>query len=961
MKTPDSFIKRKKKGTGIFQDLFQEGIDIIQKLSGDLWTDYNTHDPGVTLLENIIYGITELDYKSNFEVKDLLVNTLGTKLNSGGNALFESAAILTTNPVTIDDMRKIIIDQIPNVKNAWITPYKTSISDYSVFQLNGLYSISVEIESLPLSEGYEIEKEKLSKEVERVFYNNRNLCEDIYEIIIYDPYEITFELELSIEETVLGERVLAQVINEINAYLLQKVTFKTLWELEKEGFSTNEIFNGPRLKNGFIMDSSLKERRAEVHTLDIINIIGAVEGVISVISLKLLHQNPSNPAEFITLTLDKLLVPNQFFPTLRLPEKEGAVVFRSNGLKYKADLEEVLNELAYLDSMSYSSSMSGRKTPNDISIPQGNYLDIEEYHPIRFQLPDIYGVGENGLISDLPEIRYAQAKQLKSFLLPIDQVLMNMLASMRHLYDLYDVTEKNNASYFNSALPDIESTLELLDVNEKNKLKERIYEWRGKLAQLDNRFDTDSNERLQRITDDLLSRFSEAFPSYFLTKTYTEAYPFLNSESVNQKILSAKRNYIRNYDEISYNRNKACNYVELAKSIKNNLKPDETNKFLSGIVKKIALLTAIKNISIRAVSKEVYTSNVTVYGKSNDHEGLVQKLSAENVEEVFYRIKDYPSFLPSETNMGNAFYFTSSKNEVLKETLKKGIHQDNYFINSYQSKGRKIVQVWLSLEKTTKLVHVATNNTRALNHIKSCANVLRKVSEKSEAIFLIEHISLLPKTDEKNFAFSISLDAIDERIHLTIKNKEALSLQERDGILEQIFRGFDESELVFGVNAKDENYYMEVILNGKILAISQEVFPASKLDDLCKQVDLLLKCAKKITPDQVKKLVENHKKSIAFKNGMIEETFFSSKLSFVLPTWPVRFQDDNFKEILSNTVYDKIPIHLVADILWLTLNEMQEYEQLYFEWLESLTVNSSVEIDRTAYNFALFLSNQAKK
>lgn len=36
-----------------FNFLKNKGIDYIQKLSGDIWTDYNDHDPGVTILEQL--------------------------------------------------------------------------------------------------------------------------------------------------------------------------------------------------------------------------------------------------------------------------------------------------------------------------------------------------------------------------------------------------------------------------------------------------------------------------------------------------------------------------------------------------------------------------------------------------------------------------------------------------------------------------------------------------------------------------------------------------------------------------------------------------------------------------------------------------------------------------------------------------------------------------------------------
>jgi hypothetical protein len=33
-----------------FVSLRKQGIDYVQQLAGDIWTDYNLHDPGVTIL-----------------------------------------------------------------------------------------------------------------------------------------------------------------------------------------------------------------------------------------------------------------------------------------------------------------------------------------------------------------------------------------------------------------------------------------------------------------------------------------------------------------------------------------------------------------------------------------------------------------------------------------------------------------------------------------------------------------------------------------------------------------------------------------------------------------------------------------------------------------------------------------------------------------------------------------------
>ena len=46
--------------------LRDEGIKAIAKLAGNRWTDYNSHDPGITILETLCYAITDLSYRLAF-------------------------------------------------------------------------------------------------------------------------------------------------------------------------------------------------------------------------------------------------------------------------------------------------------------------------------------------------------------------------------------------------------------------------------------------------------------------------------------------------------------------------------------------------------------------------------------------------------------------------------------------------------------------------------------------------------------------------------------------------------------------------------------------------------------------------------------------------------------------------------------------------------------------------------
>ena len=41
--------------------LREEGIPHLERMAGKLWTDFNTHDPGITILGQVCYAITDLD------------------------------------------------------------------------------------------------------------------------------------------------------------------------------------------------------------------------------------------------------------------------------------------------------------------------------------------------------------------------------------------------------------------------------------------------------------------------------------------------------------------------------------------------------------------------------------------------------------------------------------------------------------------------------------------------------------------------------------------------------------------------------------------------------------------------------------------------------------------------------------------------------------------------------------
>lgn len=165
-KAPTILKKPKLALTEDYVELRKRGIDLIQQLGNALWTDYNIHDPGITLLELLCYAQTELGYRMGFSVPDLLAPPPGQVGQPDEQCFFTARRILTVNPWTTNDFRKLLIDQ-EGVRNAWLACKECSC-DFTIYancqksilqyektehpiRIKGFYDVLLELDSDPVS------------------------------------------------------------------------------------------------------------------------------------------------------------------------------------------------------------------------------------------------------------------------------------------------------------------------------------------------------------------------------------------------------------------------------------------------------------------------------------------------------------------------------------------------------------------------------------------------------------------------------------------------------------------------------------------------------------------------------------------------------------------------------------------------------------------------------------------
>src|SRR5689334_2794899 len=94
-----------------FFGLRNTAIEYLQDLAGEEWTDFNEHDPGVTILDQLCYAITDLSYRTTFDIADILAGNPQYS-GKGNDTFFTIDEVMPCHPLTINDWRRLLIDRV---------------------------------------------------------------------------------------------------------------------------------------------------------------------------------------------------------------------------------------------------------------------------------------------------------------------------------------------------------------------------------------------------------------------------------------------------------------------------------------------------------------------------------------------------------------------------------------------------------------------------------------------------------------------------------------------------------------------------------------------------------------------------------------------------------------------------------------------------------------------------------
>jgi hypothetical protein len=380
-----------------FQGLRRRGLAHAQAASGHVWTDYNVHDPGVTLLEQFCYAVTEVAYRADLPIEDLLTGPDG-RIDKRRLRLGRPEAVLASRPVTARDLAlALAVD--PEVERVMVWPGTGAEAGRHVLHV-------VPAEGAGAAAALAA--------VRRRFHAARSLCEDVGSLALGTPVPCHLVARIEVRRREPPERTAALVYDRCAQFLRDRRA------LAPEPAATREAaFEDPAR-----LFAATADPDGGVAFLDAffaaLTRLGEVEDVAA---LAIRRADGGGDA--------LAALPRGAYRTLALPERAADVglVLVSRGMGVSFDLAGMHAELARLR----ADREAARPPPRDLTDwaePSAGRRRRFAHLPQSHGLPPAFGVGGNRP----PDPRLGvRAAQLEGYLALSDATLVELVAGLAAL------------------------------------------------------------------------------------------------------------------------------------------------------------------------------------------------------------------------------------------------------------------------------------------------------------------------------------------------------------------------------------------------------------------------------------------------------------------------------------------------------------------------------------------------
>lgn len=360
-KRKEPYIEQQTEEDALYTRLQQQTLEETQRLSGNVWTDYNAHDPGVTLADIANYALTELEYKSGFATEDYLTDE-AHPFEAKHFGLFPPTDSYTTLPVTEDDYRRMLTGTIPGLDNVQVICHPET----------GGYTFRI-----VLSPFAENSAEQIKQQVAAAYHSRRNLGEWLETVEVVQPDKLNLETELEIGPGEDATDILARIYRCILHYLSGEARTSLPTDQESDA-STPEIWLEGSEDIRRVILPELKNTEHELYKR-----LRNIKGI----------------THFQTCYLMKDGIPQTVFHTvcsLHIPMKQEEfekIRIHCGKRLCRIDPARFLERLKgfYLVN-GHSSTRFDKQVENNSYWPQptGTWREVYEHYPIAYDFPDCY-------------------------------------------------------------------------------------------------------------------------------------------------------------------------------------------------------------------------------------------------------------------------------------------------------------------------------------------------------------------------------------------------------------------------------------------------------------------------------------------------------------------------------------------------------------------------------------------
>jgi hypothetical protein len=688
------YISRQPSEEELYTELQRKTLDELQRLSGEIWTDFNPHDPGVTVADVVNYALTEMDYKLDFDLEDYLTDPDGSyPIERYG--LLPARRVYPTNPVTSDDYRKLMLAYFPMVEQVTVTTDPRT----------GSYDFT-----LSLSPFFR-RQELLEEQIRQLFHKSRNLCETIGKVVIKQPEELSFHAELEIYPGTDATDILAQIYLQSMQYMAGSVQIKQAPLDDFASISPEKWFDGPLEEVGVTMPEQ-KNTESELYWL-----LCKINGIKSFKTCYFIEKEKEEGGkEHIRTDFKKgytLQIPDDFHNVV---VKVGDETMEINVKVFKEKLKAYYftrgtSYMRYFFINRWDKQQQQKESENSgktaDTIRHAHYRNIFEHYSVAKDLPICYKTGEKDLLTGNTKEERAAARNFGNYLTLFDLVMERGLLELDQLKKLLSLRETETDVSTIDLLPS--GALPLKDTDDRVRditaLKNQYMDF------LDGIYGVDSNPK-----------WMKKFEYYGDTES---------------ACLKRRMRFLRALPELVRNRSKAANILE-----------ENKEENIPTIKKYISLLLNLNSNELISAGNILPSHNLILM--RDDEQGkyfrdlMSSALNDENIsatDTVFVIDPDTPPATEYEKR---------EKNEELRRNLSifnsnwisGTLFREGIFLNNYKLVKLDNREYLLVFQGQNKESRINLGRSSDAEKLKGWANTLRRylqeLNRQCEVMYVIE-------------------------------------------------------------------------------------------------------------------------------------------------------------------------------------------------------------------------------